>query len=359
VNDYFLLEETCETALQKGTILEGDITKSRVEVRYHDLDKNKIWINLISGTPDAHRRERFRVESNPEITVRINRHVQTEGSGFDASIATVDENGKLMKIVIHNEGNGYVVQPYVEIISETGTGAVLTPYGKHLGGVEKVTVIDEGTEDATATAADILPHRTIDYDKQIMFFKHDHINDMIPTSNATMELRLTTIGTFANATPLALLNSNCSVKLATTTSTEITRATSMDDVGKLSDNSQHLHDGEYYQLFSYVLKTLQPINKWRGVVRRLTHPAGTALFAECQQETLINTHQTVASIANASNTAFLYYDKQIGAFAADRIDGRIQKSNGDTFYDIVVAGRFPSATPIDLYYSKAPKRIWS
>lgn len=39
-----------------------------------------------------------------------------------------------------------------------------------------------------------------------------------------------------------------------------------------------LHDGDYYQNFSYVIKTNVPVSTFRDVVKSLAHPAGTKMF---------------------------------------------------------------------------------
>lgn len=41
---------------------------------------------------------------------------------------------------------------------------------------------------------------------------------------------------------------------------------------------KYIQDGEYYQLYSYVLKVDQSINNYRDVVKELVHPAGMKMF---------------------------------------------------------------------------------
>lgn len=49
--------------------------------------------------------------------------------------------------------------------------------------------------------------------------------------------------------------------------------------GFLSDNIK-LQDNFYYQAFSYVLKSNQPFEKYKNIVRKTVHPSGMALFGQ-------------------------------------------------------------------------------
>lgn len=53
----------------------------------------------------------------------------------------------------------------------------------------------------------------------------------------------------------------------------------IDTHGWLSWNNK-LQDNEYYQAFSYVVKSSQFVNDYREIIKRTVHPAGTAMFGE-------------------------------------------------------------------------------
>jgi alpha-tubulin suppressor-like RCC1 family protein len=62
--------------------------------------------------------------------------------------------------------------------------------------------------------------------------------------------------------------------------------------GRISTNKV-LQDNHYYQDFSYVLKTEVVVDNYRDSIRRLVHPAGTAMFGQvlikrCSRENLMN-----------------------------------------------------------------------
>jgi hypothetical protein len=53
----------------------------------------------------------------------------------------------------------------------------------------------------------------------------------------------------------------------------------IDTKGFLSWNNK-LQDNEYYQEFSYVIRVAELLNKYKEIVKRLLHPAGTKMFAD-------------------------------------------------------------------------------
>ena len=60
-----------------------------------------------------------------------------------------------------------------------------------------------------------------------------------------------------------------------------------DESGKPS-SIKKIQDSDYYQDFSYVIKTADSINVWRQDVLKLIHPAGHKLFGEVSIATLLN-----------------------------------------------------------------------
>ena len=52
------------------------------------------------------------------------------------------------------------------------------------------------------------------------------------------------------------------------------------DRGKISNANQKLQDSYYYQDYSYVIKSKTPIEEWRDLIKKTTHPAGFQLFGE-------------------------------------------------------------------------------
>ena len=55
-----------------------------------------------------------------------------------------------------------------------------------------------------------------------------------------------------------------------------------DDVGKLSLNSQRIHDSDYYQRFSYTVRGEVPYLTWREAINSLNHTSGYKNFSDLQ-----------------------------------------------------------------------------
>jgi len=58
------------------------------------------------------------------------------------------------------------------------------------------------------------------------------------------------------------------------------------DIGKLNDNLQRLHDNDYYQKFSYSIRGEIELDKWKESVNSLDHTAGYKNFSDLQIITL-------------------------------------------------------------------------
>lgn len=95
----------------------------------------------------------------------------------------------------------------------------------------------------------------------------------------------------------------------------------LNDDGQLS-SPNYLQDRDYYQTFSYVIKTDESIENYRKVVKDLVHPAGTNLFGEhmrldqaanticpCNVETALFMTSTLKSYEKTGNTINISYQE--------------------------------------------------
>ena len=71
----------------------------------------------------------------------------------------------------------------------------------------------------------------------------------------------------------------------------------MSDNGKVGDANQRITDSNYYQDFSYLIKSKTPIDTWRSLIKETTHQAGFKLFGEVDIE---STAQTLMSNSTVS-----------------------------------------------------------
>jgi hypothetical protein len=68
--------------------------------------------------------------------------------------------------------------------------------------------------------------------------------------------------------------------------------------GKLSDNQQRIHDNDYYQYFSYSVKSPVPIQDWQNVIDSLNHTAGYKKFSDLEVESISDTSLTPGVISD-------------------------------------------------------------
>lgn len=76
------------------------------------------------------------------------------------------------------------------------------------------------------------------------------------------------------------------------------------NVGFTSDSS-YLQDGDYYQQFSYVIKTDRQLEEFGSVVKELVHPAGLKMFGEYSINNQVDIFIEIENILNAINTAYI------------------------------------------------------
>ena len=77
--------------------------------------------------------------------------------------------------------------------------------------------------------------------------------------------------------------------------------------GKLS-STKKIQDGNYYQDFSYVLKTAVSLDTYFGVLKELVHPAGTRMFGSILVKDALN------NIANTSTQGVVFRDPIVGNY---------------------------------------------
>jgi hypothetical protein len=67
------------------------------------------------------------------------------------------------------------------------------------------------------------------------------------------------------------------------------------DTSSFLSSSAKLQDRDYYQNFSYVLRSRVPLDRYQAVLKALLHPAGTIQFAEVMIDTTITNHTVITT----------------------------------------------------------------
>lgn len=171
-----------------------------------------------------------------DVIVFDNTGVQrTSPSGYfetaQAVVTSVGGSGEITGIEMYDTGRGYIGLPSLSVTSSGGAGAVLTAVGDSIGGIKEITISNHGYN-----------------------YKKDPTAEITGNSTATLTAR---------------------AKALFETTGEF-------DSGAKSFPSDviYIQDSYYWQNFSYVVRVDLSINKWRDVVKRLIHPAGTIFFSE-------------------------------------------------------------------------------
>ena len=101
----------------------------------------------------------------------------------------------------------------------------------------------------------------------------------------------------------------------------------MDDVGKLNDNLQRLHDNDYYQRFAYSIRGEVALDDWKETIDSLDHTAGYKNFADLQ---LISLPSKTANVSIADTELNLNVDIDSISSVHTRISYDLAKEDTDT-----------------------------
>ena len=189
----------------------------------------------------------------------------------------------------------------------SGTGAKLFAYSDTAGGVESINIQDQGN--------------MFNYDGVLSGSSYFPMLIKTPSANLTRDLVIT--GTLSGTTAKVVsydsdkhiltytdldgqFYPNEKVTYNSVDSFYILRTNSFDgrglyagegiveeqmvgDYGTVNAAQSRIQDGKFYQTHSYVIKVGESVNKWRGIVKDLLHPAGHVFFGEVAIKNTIDT----------------------------------------------------------------------
>lgn len=156
---------------------------------------------------------------------------------------SVIASGTISELEIENKGGGYVSLPTLDGTGEiSGTGSNVTLFGMGIGGIKKITIIKPGFG---VTAVPTI--------------------DMSGFGDGTATITALTDVVFVDSEGRWLTSDS------------------------LLDTNRVLQDSDFYQQYSYVIKSSTTFSLWEDIVKKLLHPAGTKMFGQ------ISTSQTVAA----------------------------------------------------------------
>ena len=197
---------------------------------------------------------------------------------------------------------GNIIQQNVS----SGSGAKLFAFSDDIGGVASINIQDQGDK--------------FNYDGLVS--GSSHYNILIKTPSATLSRDIVLTGTLSGSTGkvvsydadrqiLTYTNltgcfyDNEKVTFNVSDSFYTIKSSNFDgrglyagegiieeqivgDYGTLNADASRVQDGLLYQTHSYVVKVGESINKWRGVLKDLLHPAGHVVFGEVAIENKVD-----------------------------------------------------------------------
>jgi hypothetical protein len=192
-------------------------------------------------------------------------------NGRTASIVVkdVDGSGAITELEIENSGRGYTSVPTITG-GGSGNGANITLGGFGIGGIKTLDIISGG-------------------------FGY--------SSNAVLNFSGSGDGTATGITINGAYEDSFQKGYTT-------------NDGFLS-SPKYIQDSHYYQLFSYVIKSGQTIDKWRDTVKRVTHPAGLALFGNFQIVTVVATKLKITGIPQRRDYKIIFHSGTVPPVIAD------------------------------------------
>lgn len=158
-----------------------------------------------------------------------------------AEISEVDSFGAIVRINMLSEGRGYVKLPGLTINTVSGTGASITPIGEDVGSILKLNIKEPG-----------------------IGYIRNPTNVTITSTDGSGASILVLCGSSFGSSRFFRTNQ-----------------------GFLSDDI-HIHDGTFYQYFSYVLRVNMAIDRWRNIIKSLAHPSGMMLYSKFNVDSFFN-----------------------------------------------------------------------
>ena len=231
--------------------------------------------------------------------------IVVDGDGVDLSFNVVVRNGEIFSITVDNPGRGYTYTPKIEIVE----GDVEAYVDSNTIGVpQSISITRNGgafhldkTVASTFSSKYVVSLKNFSGDFQkgetvIQKIGNTEVarakvsewrfgSNLLKVESITGTLRenVDIVGTISRASgAVKAIYASTFVENITAFFDNIGYYKS--DRGKLGVSNQKLLDSNFYQDFSYVVKSKTPIDTWRDLIKSTTHPAGFKLFGQVDVE---------------------------------------------------------------------------
>ena len=242
------------------------------------------------------------------------------GTGATARAVLTDDH-KISYIVVTDGGSDYSTAPAVTFSTDAirtkiqiTANSTTTTYGYIVRQLSTVEVTScDGTPPCGFTVGDIFSidetgsvgSYTIDYDPDSLEYFLNKYNETDTTLNPytlvgrdnRASVRIDAVDADGCPTAVSIFDTGfdferetftttiestlgCTATLSFTTGGVNVKTGRFKDSRGMVSNVNKLQDNYYYQNYSYVIRSNIPSNKWLDIVKKTTHPAGTAIFGE-------------------------------------------------------------------------------
>ena len=263
--------------------------------------------NIITGINITNKGSNY---SKPKVLI-------VDGDGVDATFKIIVRNGEIFSIVVDNPGRGYTFAPKIKIIESDVEAYVESDT---IGIPQSISITNNGgayhldkTVSSTFSSNFVvavkstseLPH----YRKgEIVIQKVNNIEvfraRVSEWRNGSNLLKIKDVtGVIREGVPItSILNEQVSAIVTrvfvSTFKEEIASfydnlGSYVSDKGRLGVSNQRLTDSDFYQDYSYVVKSKTSITEWRDLIKSTTHPAGFKLFGQVDVEATASTEMPV------------------------------------------------------------------
>ena len=246
--------------------------------------------------------------SKPKVVI-------VDGDGQDATFNIIVRNGELFSITLDNPGRGYTYAPEIKIIESDVEAYVESDT---IGVPQSVRITDNGgAYHLDKTVSSTFSSKYVVSLKDIVDAKYKKGELVTQTVGGVEVFRAKVAEYRLNSNLLKLEDIQGTIREDVAIVGYISNATATvksvfvstfkeeissfydnigyfkSDKGRLGVSNQRMIDSDFYQDYSYVIKSKTPIDEWRDLIKSTTHPAGFKLFGQVDVEATASTEMPV------------------------------------------------------------------
>ena len=246
------------TGYQQGEIVTGATSNATGTVLRLEPKTNRLVIKRSSSDTGIFVKGENVVGSNSSTNLVCTTAKVTEGTG-GKFYAWSSKIGGVEKLTLSNQGSKFDANAVLDELTSMHNMLVTTPSGTPNKGVTITGVISGATAQVES------------YDNIRNILKYTNLVGMFINDEKV---------TFESTDSFLILKNDPYTARGKVAGEGIVNDNFLSDKGFLSSKVANIHDSKFYQSHSYVIKVGESINKYRSIVKDLVHPSGHLFFGE-------------------------------------------------------------------------------